>query len=262
MKRTWSIVLLVGVLFGSAALPIYAKVPSTSRANQRAQDVVVLYDDGRGKVIWQDGDWVRRTHTEPLADAYTLTLQGRWDGRACVFEYEETVKPDSVAPTPADYVIVEREIGRNNKTCQMELEGGKRPISSSDLETMTKLGTGGSTASVTGSRAMWQKLAHVDPINLEVSWTKAGQSYSWNGICVTSQYNLLGVHGWASGTGWFSELFQKTSSGLTCSRMSGVVPRPTTRTYCSASKPCRHSAVFMPTKCAVIRTAIMVTTIR
>ena len=34
---------------------------------------------------------------------------------------------------------------------------------------------------------------------------------------MTNQYNLLGVHGWASGTGWFSELFQKTSSGLVCS---------------------------------------------
>jgi hypothetical protein len=60
----------------------------------------------------------------------------------------------------------------------VELEGGKRQISSTELKDVAEpggVGGGGAEASGgSGSRAMWQKIAVVDVAGINVSWSKAG----------------------------------------------------------------------------------------
>lgn len=217
MMRSWIVASLVVAMVGVASAPVEAVESSRAEVGRES----VLLDDGAGNRIWKVGDWLRRTHSEELDVTGRFSLQGRWDGEKCIWEYEEVIEAGSVGASPAGVEVVEREIARNDKTCEMVLERGTRPVSSAEPEVLLGSNAGEPVAaSSTGSRAMWQRLAHVDPEpvpGIDVNWVKSGQSYSWNGICVTNQYNITASRGYAWATGWYSTLYQKSSSGDVCS---------------------------------------------
>lgn len=194
-------------------------IPSDEPSGPPADGGGVIHDNGEGKVVWQDGDWVRRTHSERLTDAHQRTMKGRHHGEACLFEFEEILEAGSEEAPTSGVEIVEREIAINETTCEMILEVGKRPAKREKAQALrSDAGEAGviEAAAASGSRVMWQEMAIVDLPGWKVSWSRSGHSYKWNGTCVTDQYNLTASRGKLTATGWYETLWQTSASGDVC----------------------------------------------
>lgn len=149
------------------------------------------------------GEWTTWEWADPLTNRTTKTIDGKPYKDGCTYDFSGV----AVVEPPTGHVYMDRAVAENLSTCQLTLESGsieREKVADllADVD-LPGIGSGGGMAqAASSSKTAWVKHGYEDPPGLDVNWTKANVSWSYDGNCVNNSWNHTGssYHLWV--TGW------------------------------------------------------------